>query len=271
MTRPANALLSLLMPFSLLAQDDTVAQGHMIEGRFDAFTTDELGNVYALQGDELVLYDSRGRSWLRNSLKTFGRINAIDAFYSLKPMVFAREQGQVAVLDNTLAVQGSVINLARNGYPQAVLACMSVQNGFWLFDQRELALIRVDAQLRPLANTGRLDQLLGFAPEPSAMHEHESRLYLNDPERGIHVFDLFGTFMRTIPIAGARSMQVRDGVLVCLDARGAWRYDLRTLDLQPIAVPIALDEARDLRIERGAAHVLLADRIAVIPLTASPR
>ncbi|HRD53614.1 MAG TPA: hypothetical protein PKY96_13290 [Flavobacteriales bacterium] len=266
MIRKAIALLSLLLPVLLIAQSDTLPPGHAIEGRFDAFTTDELGNVYALQGDELVLFDKKGRSWLRNSLKTFGRISTIDAFYSMKPMVFAREQGQVAVLDNTLAVQGSVINLTRGGYPQAVLACMSVQNGFWLFDQRELALIRVDAQLRPLANTGRLDQLLGFAPEPIAMHEHESRLYLNDPARGIHVFDLFGTYMRTIPLPNARSMQVRDGDLIVLDARGAWRYDMRTLSLTPITVPIALTEARDLRIERGAAHVLLPDRIAVIPL-----
>lgn len=266
MIRKTIALVSLLMPVLLTAQTDTLPLGHVIEGRFDAFTTDELGNVYALQGDELVLFDKKGRSWLRNSLKTFGRISAIDAFYSMKPMVFAREQGQVAVLDNTLAVQGSVINLPRGGYPQAVLACMSVQNGFWLFDQRELALIRVDAQLRPLANTGRLDQLLGFAPEPIAMHEHESRLYLNDPARGIHVFDLFGTYMRTIPLTNARSMQVRDGNLIVLDSRGAWSYDMRTLTLTLITVPIALTDARDLRIERGAAHVLLPDRIAVIPL-----
>ena len=84
----------------------------------------------------------------------------------------AHRFGALAVLDNTLAVQGDVINLPRSGYPQAVLACMSVQNGFWLFDQREMALLRVDASLRPLANTGRLDQLLGFPvaqeiPEPA--------------------------------------------------------------------------------------------------------
>lgn len=263
-----HALALLALPSALLAQATEPQAARAIEGRFDLFTTDELGNVYALQGDELVLFDSKGRSWLRNSLKTLGRISAIDAFYSMKPMVLAAEQGQVAVLDNTLAVQGSVINLPRSGFPQAVLACMSVQNGFWLFDQRDLALLRVDAQLRPLANTGRIDQLLGFAPQPVAMQEHDSRLYVNDPARGIHVFDLFGTYMRTLPIIGARSMQVRDGVIICLIGAEAWRYDIRTMQERPITLPLALDEARDLRIERGQAHALLPDRIAIVPVAA---
>ncbi|MBK9176057.1 MAG: hypothetical protein IPM46_06905 [Flavobacteriales bacterium] len=252
------SLAFLVLPVLLRAQP-----AFTIEGRFDAFTTDELGNVYALQGDELVLYDTKGRTWLRNSLKTFGRISAIDAFYSLKPMVFAREQGQMAVLDNTLAVQGSVINLPRSGFPQVVLVCMSVQNCFWLYDQREQALLRVDAQLRSLANTGRLDQLLGFTPEPSSMQEHDSRLYVNDSLRGILVFDLFGTYLRTIPISGVRHYEVRNGAITYLDGKGAWRYDLMSFAIEPIPIGHAIGQVRDLRMERGSIYLLLDDRIVV--------
>src|SRR5690606_15817142 len=136
MTRTLT-VLATLVGLSAAAQNEVPV--HAIEGRFDTFTTDELGNVYALRGDELELYGPAGESRLRNSVKTFGRIATIDAFYSLKPMVFSPEQGQVAVLDNTLSVQGDVIHLPRQGWPQVVLACMGVQNTFWLFDQRELA------------------------------------------------------------------------------------------------------------------------------------
>lgn len=262
---------AILISAGALAQDAGVAAGHVVEGRFDAFTTDELGNVYALRGDELVLYDARGRSWLRNSLKTFGRISAIDAFYSLKPMVHAREQGQLAVLDNTLAVQGHVINLPRSGYPQAVLACMSVQNCFWLFDQRDMALLRVDGQLKPMSNTGRLDQLLGFAPEPVAMQEHDSRLYVNSPAHGILVFDLFGTFVKQLPILGARGFQVRDGRLTYLDSAGAWTYDMRSFSIESLTIDAPFDQVRELRVDRGMVHLLLADRILVHPLRPARR
>jgi hypothetical protein len=250
----------LLLAGAAHAQD--YVEGFSIPGRFDAFTTDEIGNLYALSGDELVLYDAKGRTWLRNSVKTLGRITSIDAFYSLKPMVHAREQGQLAVLDNTLAVQGSVISLPSNGYPQAVLACMSVQNAFWLYDERDMQLIRMDAQLRLLTSTGRLDQLLDFAPEPISMQEHDSRLYVNDPKRGLLVFDLFGSYMRTIPITGARSFEVRSAGITYLDAEGAARYDPRSFRTERIPLGPLVLQARELRVERGVFYLLLDDRIA---------
>jgi len=246
-------------------------QGFTIEGHFDAFTTDEMGNVYALRGDELALFDARGRSWLRNSVKTFGKIHTIDAFYSLKPMLFAAEQGQIAVLDNTLSLQGSVINLPRDGFPQVVLACASVQNSFWLFDQRELSLIRVDGQLRPLANTGRLDQVVGISPKPMGMTEHESRLYVNDVAEGILVFDVFGTYMRTIPILAAESFEVRGDALFFFRKGAFGVYDMRSFDVLDIPLPEELKgKVLDARAERGRMYLLLEDRIVVSGIPRMP-
>lgn len=264
MTRRIFIPLLSLVSLSLFAQEEQLPPvGYSIEGRFDAFTTDEMGNVYALQGDELRLFDARGRSWLRNSVKTFGRIGVIDAFYSLKPMLFAPEQGQLALLDNTLSLQGSVINLSRQGYVQVVGACMSVQNCFWFFDQREMALVRVDGQLNKLAHSGRLDQVLGFSVEPAGMMEYDSKLYLNDPVHGILVFDLFGTYVKTIGIKDARSIQVRGQFLYFLDATGAHIYDMLSFAIATVDTGTSADRIRDLRVENGRVFLLLEDRISV--------
>ncbi len=257
-------LRSMLLAMALLAGLVPLHAQVVINGQFDLFTTDEMGNVYALHGDELELFDKKGRSWLRNSVKTFGRIENIDAFYSLKLMVFSPDQGQLAVLDNTLSAQGSIMNLPRQGFAQVVLACMSVQNNFWFFDERELALMRVDGQLRSLSNTGRLDQLLGFTPKPISMQEHEGRLYVNDPEQGILVFDLFGTYMRTIPLLGASSFQVRGNKLFHFRSGVFYVYDMRSFEVQ--AFPLAEDLATDLkdaRVERGQVFLLYADKILI--------
>lgn len=237
---------------------------HAIEGRVDAFTTDELGHVYVLRGDVLELYDPAGTRLQRNSVKTFGRIGTIDAFYSLKPMLFAPEQGQLAVLDNTLSLQGSVMNLSRDGFPQVDLACMGVQNTFWLFDPRELALVRVDSQLRPLANTGRLDQLLGFSPKPVSMQEHESRVYVNDPLEGILVFDLFGTYAKTIPVKGAKSFEVRGNVLFFFAEGRLQVYDMRSFEVLDYPLPwTPAEEILDARAERGYVYLRMADRLLI--------
>lgn len=251
---------SVLMAMSVSGQ---AAQDSMsITGAFDQFTTDELGNVYAVRGDVLELYNVKGELMQRNSLKTFGRIGSIDAFYSLKPMVFAQEQGQLAVLDNTLAVQGSVIDLPRNGFAQVTLVCASVQNSFWFFDQKELSLIRVDAQLRPQANTGRLDQLIGHAPMPTQMIERDNWLYVNDPANGILVFDLFGTYAKTIPITGAKSFEVR-GEHIHFFKDGSFSiFDMRAFTFTDI-VNAGDPDVIDVRMEHGVAYMRFPSGIVI--------
>lgn len=257
----------LLLPFAILLQtlssfSQDAPQARTIEGPIDAFTTDELGNVYVLHGDVLELYNVKGERLQRNSLKTFGHIGTIDVFYSLKPMVFAPDQGQLAVLDNTLAVQGSVIDLPSQGFPQVTLVCASVQNSFWFFDQKELSLIRVDGQLRPLANTGRLDQLIGHAPMPTQMIERDNWLYVNDPKNGILVFDLFGTYAKTIPIMDAKSFEVRGDHIQYSSAGSFNIFDMLDFSITDIA-SAGDPDVLDVRLEHGTAYLRFNDRLVI--------
>ena len=259
--------ICVICSFGVVAQPPVASV--VIKGSFDRFTTDELGNIYALEGDELRLFDPQGKKLARNSLKTFGTITSIDAFSSLKPMIFSGTQGMLAVLDNTLAAQGDPVDLTRNGFPQVTLASMSVQNSFWFFDERLLGLTRVDAQLRPLAGTGRLDQLLGVTPKPVFMQEFNSWLYVCDREQGVFVFDIFGGYAKTIPIIGATSLEVRDGHILYLKDGIFHAYDLRTFDIElPITWLTASKEIglRDVRIEHGSLYALYPDRIVIAPV-----
>jgi len=115
-----------------------------------------------------------------------------------------------------------------------------------------------------VANSGRLDQLLGFTPKPVAMQENESRLYVNDPAQGILVFDLFGTYMRTIPIKGAKSFEVRGDRIFHFQEGALHVYDMRRFDTVPFPVPGGAPEGlRDARVERGQLFLLLPDRIEI--------
>lgn len=234
----------------------------------DLFTTDILGNLYTLRGDDLDLYGPDGAHLAHNSFNAFGPISRIDAFSSLKPLIFSRAQGRLALLDNTLSMQGSVINLPRSGFPQVTLACMGVQSCFWFFDEREMALQRVDAQLQPLANSGRLDQVLPFTPQPTYMEESDGRLYLVDPEHGVLVFDLFGSYVRTLPITGAERIQVRAGMIWYVDHGKLERYNLRTFTPETVPWPTGADTAKVVhaRIEHGHLYRQLPDRLLVDPI-----
>lgn len=261
--RSPLAVLLLFFSTSLLAQSDTAHWS--VPGVFDLFTTDELGQLYTLRGNDLDLYDQHGKHLAHNSFNSFGPISRIDAFSSLKPMIYSRAQAQLAVLDNTLSMQGGATNLNALGLPQATLACMGVQGCFWFFDERDLALMRLDGQMKTLANTGRLDQLLGFTPAPTYMTENDSKLYVVDPERGVLVFDLFGTFMRTLPIYGAQTIQVREGLIWFVSDGKMNRYDMRLLTTDQVPWPTSTDSLapRDARIEHRRLYRLMSDRILV--------
>lgn len=265
--KPLILPLLAVMGVGALAQDPAGAV--VIKGNFDRFTSDELGNVYTLQGDEIALWNAKGVRLLRNSLKTFGEITTIDAFSSLKPMIFSSPQGMLAELDNTLAIQADPIDLNRNGFPQVTLACMSVQNMFWFFDERLMRLTRVDHQLRTVASTGRLDQMLAISPHPILMTEADSWLYVLDPELGVFVFDIFGGYAKTLPIVGTASIEVRDGRILYLKDGVLHSYDLKG---HTIGMPVTWLSTyrekglRDARIERGLLYALYPDRIVVAPL-----
>ena len=237
----------------------------VIPGKADAFTTDELGHIYVLHGDVLELYDMTGKRLARNSVKTFGRISTMDAFYSLKPMVFSRDQRQIATLDNTLSIQGSVIDLSRSGFPWVTLVCAGVQNTFWFFDERQLELVRVDNQMRRLAAIGRLDQLLGHATQPTQLLESDNLLYVNDPHHGVMVFDLFGAWMRTLPIVGAQRIQVRGNMVFHFKDGVLLAYDIRSFETKPVESPAGM-RPTDARMERDRIYFLSADGVTVVPM-----
>lgn len=257
------ALLLTMAPAMAHAQPDGGTWA--VPGPVDRFTTDELGNLYVISGNEITLYDRLGKRVAHNSLTLLGPISSIDAFSSLKPMVFSREQGQLTVLDNTLSLLGNATALARQGHPWVSLACAGVQSRFWFFDERDLSLVHVEKDLSPVSSSGRLDQLLGFAPQPTHMEEADGRLYLVDPVHGVLVFDLFATYLRTLPITGAKQVQVRGNMIWAVGPSGLLAYNLRTFTLDQLPWPAATLAAPvlDARLEPGRLYRLTAEGIQV--------
>lgn len=230
-------LCAMMVAFSapLVAQQQGGSWG--VQGPINLFTTDDLGNLYVLKGAELDLYDRQGKLIARNSFNRFGTISSISAYSSLKPVIFSKRQAQLAMLDNTLSVQGDALDLSRSGRTGVSLVCAGVQNCFWFYDEREMAITRVGLDLQPLASSGRLDQTLGFSPQPTYMEEADGRLYVVVPDHGVLVFDLFASFMRTLPIQGVDRIQVYEKEVWYVQQGQLNRYDPRTLSDEVVPWP----------------------------------
>jgi len=134
------------------------------------------------------------------------------------------------------------------------LACTSFDNGFWVYDPVSFRLIRFDQGLNPTNEVANINQLVGIELNPNQMLEHDSWLYMNDPNHGVFVFDSFGTFTKLIPIPGAERISVRSNGLFLEMKDKLIKYDDLSLQQTEIALPI--ENFKMVRIEKDKLFVL---------------
>lgn len=180
------------------------------------FTSDNIGNIYLVNHDELLKYTPDGKLFRRYSNLKLGDISFVDATNVLKPLLFYKDYQQIVFLDNQLTENSSPISLEKLGYEQTELACSSANNSFWIYSKQNNELIRFDEASRKTVNTGNLKQLLKEDIEPNFMIEHNGHLFLNSPQHGIFEFDMFGAYIRTIAIKHLKQFQVDESVIYYL-------------------------------------------------------
>ena len=224
--------------------------------------TDNLGNSFLLNKDQLTKYRENGTLFRTYSNKGLGNITSIDALNPLKIVVFYQDFSKVVFLDNTITENGFPIQLQDREWEQTSLVCASYDNGIWLFDQVQFNLIRLNQQLQVTTQIKNLNQILNLALQPVFMMEHENYLYMSIPEIGIFQFDIFGTYIKTIPIKGLTKFQVFNNILYYSNTPGVLNaYSIKTLQESTINLPIS--NYSDLRIEKSRLYLLHNDSLSV--------
>lgn len=185
----------------------------VIKANFDFFTADNIGNVYTVKEDELVKYLPSGKFFARYSNLKLGAISTVDATNPLKLVIYYRDFQQIVFLDNQLSLNSETVSLERLGYEQTELVCASANNSFWIYDKQNNELIRFNENSKKIASTGNLKQVLQTELAPNFMMEYNGYLYLNSPETGIYVFDIFGAFSKIISLKGLRQLQVSEDIV----------------------------------------------------------
>ena len=221
-------VLILLLLFSLKADKVILHKRIYIQGNY--FTTDNLGNCFLVDKNEITKYDGNGNVFNKFSIKAFGNIESIDATNPMKLMVFYKDFSKIIYLDNTVSLNGNPIDLEDYNLTQSKLICVSHSDGIWVYDQQKFALLRLDQSLTVVQNTSNLNQLLGLELNPNFMCEYNNSVYLNNPSSGILVFDIFGTYVKTIPLLNLEKFQVTNDAVYYMKDNKAIAYNLKTTE-----------------------------------------
>lgn len=220
----------------------------------DIMSSDHMGNVYLAHKNTLWMYNSLGDSLRSYNTKQYGDISFIDATNPYKILVFHKDYGILQFLDNFLSQNAAPINLQELGFDMAQLACHSRENGFWVYDWTEQKVVRMDNNLRVTHQTVNLRQWFGNAFQPNFMLEYNQQVYLNEPSRGILIFDQFATYIKTIPLLGLNSPQIMEKSIYYHKNNQFCNYVLKSLELN--CVDFASGEILDMHIQKNRLYLL---------------
>ncbi len=261
MTRTFSLLIFALICFAFAPE--TRKPDAIVTVEAEKMTSDNLGNVYLIKDESIFKYDSLGVLQKTFSNKTFGAITSADATNALRIILFYKDFNRVVTLDNTLSENGEALTLETIGFPMTSIVAASHDNGLWIYDMRNFELLRLNRNLEVEHRSGNLSQILGIDLQPNFMIEKDNRLFLNNPGTGILVFDVFGTYSKTIPVLHLKTFQVVDNSVVF--------YKDGILQAEAIIInehinytsPIGDSTTKDMRMERNAIFVLNAKQLLI--------
>lgn len=222
-------LFSFLIGSSFIKQTITPLHIKFAE-KNSSIEVDGFGNIYTISKNEITKYISTGSLFKKFSIKKYGAINYIDATNPLKILVFYKDFQQIIFLDDQLTQTNSIISLETMGYEQTELVCTSSNNSFWIYNKQNNELIRFDSELKTLVKTGNIKRILNIDIKPNFMKEHNNMLYINCPDEGILVFDIYGTFYKTIPLKNIKEFNVINGDVFYFENRTLKQYQSQTFN-----------------------------------------
>jgi hypothetical protein len=224
------------------------------------FRIDDLGFVYTIEDQSVIKYDVEGTEQFVYSRMDLGMPQQMDTSDPLRPLIYYPETGSLVVLDNTLTEQ-RVLRLwdGNIGMPQWVVS--GVNQEFWIYDQLNKELVRVDERLNRQVSTGYLPALTGRDPEIVGLAERHEQVIMADAGYGLYIFDRFGTLVRRIPIRALHSLRTHaDGMILHADTT---LYRLPYGGLEPVAIRPFQAEKEVMDMSRGKLYQLIGGQLHV--------
>lgn len=215
----------------LLVFPPSYAQVKSIPFKGNIIVTDQFGFYYEIGDTEINMYSNDGKLSYSYSNNILGVIANVDVSNPQKILVYFRDFTKILILDNTLSPTSEVVDLTSIELDETTLVCRSYNDGVWYYDPVRFELIRKNQELVTTNSSGNLANLLGNNIQTNFLMEYNNRLYLNDPTNGILVFDIYGAYLKTLPILGLTNFQVKDKFIIYTNQSGEIEtYDFFTLE-----------------------------------------
>lgn len=265
MARIFSYILILLTASSRLSGQDSVQTVFSLVATYpfqaEQVMVDQLRESYLINGKNLHKLNAQGEliyTWEENRR---GQLQQLDAYLPLKALAYYPEFAEIVLLDKTLS-EISRIDLFSLDYQEVSAACVSWDRNIWLYDNFRRRLDKINDAGQRMLQSEDLALWLDEVPYPTFMKERNNKLYLLDPDKGIFIFDTYGTYEKRLNITGISDFQINGNRLSYWKDGMIRAYDLRLLQYFEADIPDPEDVV-DISIQPERLYVLRSKRLDI--------
>jgi hypothetical protein len=235
-----------------------------IKGEITKFTVDQLDNIYLLSPtDQLKKIDANGDSVaVFNNIRRYGKASYIDVSNPMRVLLYYKDFTIVVILDRLLNIR-TTIDLRQENILQVQAVGLSYDNKIWLYDEWEHKLKKIDEDGKLLFETSDFRQLFNEAFSFTSIFDKDGYLYLYDEQKGVFVFDYYGSLKRKIPFTGMKNFKATGKYLFGIKNDTLFRFQTNILLSKEMKLPLSLREAISINFNSNFVYALKNDGLEI--------
>lgn len=236
-----------------------------VEG--SVLAADELKNAYVVNNENNVLkLDSLGSLSSIYSENEYGTATAIDATNPFEILVFYKDFNTAISLDINMSAK-QLYKFSSVGINDVAAVCRSYDNTIWVYDMSEQKLKKVNTNYEVTHESFEVNKLLDGILEPNYMVERDNMLYVTDPQRGIFIFDMNGTYFRSYLFPEVESLQIINSNLVFFKNNELNVFDMKTQREEKIILPEEVKDIQLIQVTRDYLMLLTKSELSLYSVT----
>ena len=229
-----------------------------------SFTVSSIGELYLInKNNQLKKFNEHGDSvGVFNEVTKYGQLSYVEADNPWRTILYYKNFSTIVLLDKYLKVLTN-INLHKLNIFRVKSVAESYDNNTWLFDEQESKLRKINDEGKILLETVDLRTVLDSVPSPEQIVDKDGYVYLNDPQKGIYVFDYYGTFKNKLTFLHWNYLTVIGKSIYGFDNKCLYRYNIGTLSVKEYPLPKEFTNYTSVRITNNKIYLLKNNHLQV--------
>jgi hypothetical protein len=229
-----------------------------------SFTVDNIGALYLITtGNQLVKYNEKGDSaGVFNEVTKYGKLSYVDSENPWKTILFYQNFSTIVLLDKYLNVVAA-LNLRKQNIFRVRAVTSSYDNNIWLFDEQDNKLKKIDDNGNILSETVDFRMLFDSVPDPVKIIDRDGLVYLYDPQKGVYIFDYYGTFKSKLTFLNWTDIEVFGKNIYGFDIKNIYKYTAPLPDVVTYKLPTELQNNTAIKISNRKVYLLKNEHLQI--------